>query len=100
MKRDKDSRLVWVERKNPHASRRELKTPVDPNRHKAVVNALLSRIKSDGYASAVVHAPAQEIDYWSSKIFSIAEDGFMDCKQYSGCEFSIYLHDVETLEMM
>ena len=91
---------VWVEMSRPHKSRKRLETPIDPDRHKAVVSALLSRIQREGYASAYVHAPVQEIDHWGSKIFRIAEDGFMECKKYSGTEFTVYLHDVEKLEMM
>jgi hypothetical protein len=72
------------------------------------VAAVRSRIKLEGYGSATVLLdpafcdPDDEDAYGprSMKIFTIADDGYVDAKVYGGCETSFFLTDCVSFECM
>lgn len=63
----------------------------------AVLTEIRGQIERNGYASAYITAPNMDLYGLFAKVFAISPDGTMDCKQYSGGEFSVNLRDVTNL---
>jgi hypothetical protein len=62
--------------------------------------AQLQRLREDirDYGRADAHLTFDGRDV-SAKVFDITADGNLDCKEYSGCEFSIHLDELDNIEV-
>lgn len=87
-------------RRVAHVTRKAKAAPTMP--FADAVAAIKSRLSTEGYASAYVTSPYDFDSYEprSIKVFTIDDNGDVDAKEYSGCEMSFNLHNVENFEVM